>query len=102
MTRWFVTRHPGALEWARRMAILIDRRVAHLDAQDICAGDIVMGTLPFDLAAEVCRRGAKFYSLVLTTDESQRGRPLSADDLEAAQARLQRYAINAMEDDDEL
>ncbi|GHV00556.1 hypothetical protein AGMMS50248_10380 [Deltaproteobacteria bacterium] len=73
MTRWFVTRHPGALEWARRRAILIDRRVAHLDAQDICAGDIVMGTLPFDLAAEICRRGAKFYSLVLTTDESQAG-----------------------------
>jgi putative CRISPR-associated protein (TIGR02620 family) len=62
-----------------------------LNAAEVSAGDVVMGTLPFDAAAEACRRGAGFYALILALREEQRGRDLSADDLEAAKARLQQY-----------
>jgi putative CRISPR-associated protein (TIGR02620 family) len=98
MTRWFVSRHSGAVEWAKRRGIAIDRQVAHLNAAEVSAGDVVMGTLPFDAAAEVCRRGAGFYALILALREEQRGRDLSADDLEAAKARLQQYDIQPVEE----
>jgi CRISPR-associated protein Csx16 len=97
MTRWFVSRHSGAVEWAKRRGIAIDRQVAHLNAAEVSAGDVVMGTLPFDAAAEVCRRGAVFYALILALREEQRGRDLSADDLESAKARLLQYDIQPVE-----
>ena len=59
MTTYFVSRHPGAIEWARRRGITIDRHVAHLDAQVITKDDTVIGTLPVNLAAEVCARDAR-------------------------------------------
>ena len=49
---WFVSRHPGALDWARRSGIAFDRHVAHLDTGKIGAGDTVIGSLPVNLAAE--------------------------------------------------
>jgi CRISPR-associated protein Csx16 len=53
MTTWFVTRHPGAIEWASRQGIRVDRQIAHQDPADIQPGDTVIGTLPVNLGA--CR-----------------------------------------------
>ena len=50
MARYFVSRHAGAKELARRWAldcVLID----HLDAAVLRHGDEVIGTLPVNLAA---------------------------------------------------
>lgn len=56
--RWFVSRHPGAVEWLAEQGLEVDRMIAHLDIRQIQSGDWVMGTLPVSLAAEVCARGA--------------------------------------------
>ncbi|MDW8324914.1 MAG: CRISPR-associated protein Csx16, partial [Burkholderiales bacterium] len=56
MTTWFVSRHPGAIKWAARKGIRVDRQVDHLDVDVVQAGDVVIGTLPVHLAAEVCAR----------------------------------------------
>ena len=66
MTTYFVSRHAGAIEWIKQQPQWqIDEFTSHLDATRIQAGDVVLGTLPLDLAAEVCHRGAKFYFLIL-------------------------------------
>ncbi|MEQ1669180.1 MAG: CRISPR-associated protein Csx16, partial [Sulfuriferula sp.] len=66
----------------------------HLDVADIAAGDVVIGTLPVHLAAEVCGRGAKFYFLSLVLSQSQRGQELTMGDMLSAQCRLQCFNVN--------
>lgn len=97
MTIWFVTRHPGAVEWARRKGLRIDREVAHLDPERIAAGDTVVGILPVHLAARVCARGARYLNLSLDLPAQARGRELSADELEAYGARLEPFGVERQE-----
>jgi CRISPR-associated protein Csx16 len=47
MSTWFVSRHPGAIEWIFRQGIHIDRRIDHLDVSNVFFGDKVIGTLVF-------------------------------------------------------
>ncbi|MDR1510143.1 MAG: CRISPR-associated protein Csx16 [Synergistaceae bacterium] len=102
MESWFVTRHPGAAEWAKRHNFAIDRVVSHLDIEKIKPGDRVMGTLPVNIAAEICRKGAAFYHLSMNTAESQRGKEISADDMDAMRVHLERYSVVKIEDGDEF
>jgi len=93
MTIWLVTRHPGAIEWAMRHAIQWDKHVTHLDPCEIAAGDIVIGSLPINLTAEICKRGARYLNLSLDLPAHLRGRELSADELESCQAKLEEFHI---------
>jgi CRISPR-associated protein Csx16 len=92
MTTFFVTRHPGAREWARRRSIKA-RTVSHLDVAAVSAGDTVMGTLPVNLVAEINARGARYFHLVLDLPAKLRGKELSIDDMEAFNARLAEYMV---------
>jgi CRISPR-associated protein Csx16 len=92
-TTWFVSRHPGAIEWAKRQGLNIDRWVEHLDPAEVEIGDTVIGTLPVNLAAEACKRGAYYLHLSLTVPAEWRGRELSADELLAASAELRTYRV---------
>jgi len=93
VTVWFVSRHAGAVEWARRQGLSVDRLVDHLDPAEVEAGDVVAGTLPIHLAAEVCERGARYLHLRLEVPRELRGRELTADDLAALGARLEAYQV---------
>ena len=93
---WFVSRHPGALAWARQNGIVFDRHVAHLDPAIVGAGDTVIGSLPVNLAAEVCARGAQYWNLSLRVAEQDRGRELSADELQAYNATMENYEIRKL------
>lgn len=95
MTTWFVTRHTGAIEWARRKGLEIDRQVDHLDPDAVAAGDTVIGILPVNLVARVCERKAGYLNLSLDLPAEARGRELSADELEAYKARLEAYFVEA-------
>lgn len=90
---WFVSRHPGALDWARQSGTAFDCHVAHLDTAKIGAGDTVIGSLPVNLAAEVCARGAEYWNLSLRVSEQDRGRELSAEELQGYDAIIERYDI---------
>jgi len=90
---WFVSRHPGALDWARQSGITFDRHVTHLDTAKVGAGDTVIGSLPVNLAAEVCARGAEYRNLSLRVTERDRGRDLSAKELQDYDAIVERYDI---------
>jgi CRISPR-associated protein Csx16 len=93
MTTWFVSRHPGAAEWARRQGLTVDRMVEHLQVEDVRPGDTVIGTLPVHLAAAVCARGARFLQLSVDLPPALRGRELSAEELQACGARLEEYRV---------
>ena len=91
---YFVSRHLGAIEWARRHPWGVRAvHVTHLDPRDVQPGDTVIGTLPIHLAAEVCARGACYLHLALDLTAGQRGCELSPDELDAANARLVPYQI---------
>jgi CRISPR-associated protein Csx16 len=94
MTTYFITRHPGAIAWAQAQGISVDRQLGHLDINDIQPGDTVIGSLPVNLAAEVCVRGAAYFHLALTVPEEWRGQELSAEQMQDCRARLEGYEIN--------
>ncbi len=93
MTTYLITRHPGAIEWAAQQGVRVDKLIAHLDPELIQPGDVVIGTLPVQLAADVCARGGRFFNLTLDVPPQFRGRELSADNLEAFGARLQAFEV---------
>ncbi|MBI1209581.1 MAG: CRISPR-associated protein Csx16 [Azospirillum sp.] len=91
----FVTRHPGAVAWARRRGIEAEA-VAHLDIAAVETGDTVLGTLPVHLAADLCARGARYCHLEMDVPQSLRGKELTADEMEAAGARLVSYRVEKL------
>ncbi len=93
MTIWFVSRHPGALAWAARQGLRIDRFATHLEPGDVQRGDTVIGSLPVHLAAMVCQRQARYLNLSVELPAALRGKELSADQLERHGARLEEYRV---------
>jgi CRISPR-associated protein Csx16 len=96
MTTYFVTRHPGAIEWAAHRGLKVDKQLDHLDVALIEPGDTVIGILPVNLAAEVCARGGRFFNLSLTVPPEARGRELSADELGQFGAQLEEYRVEGV------
>ena len=95
MTTYFVTRHPGARDWAAAEGLTVDRVIGHLDPAIIAPGDIVVGSLPVNLAAGVCARGAAYLHLSLDLPAELRGRELSAEQMRTCGARLERYVVTS-------
>ncbi|NWG32777.1 MAG: CRISPR-associated protein Csx16 [Rhodocyclaceae bacterium] len=92
MTTFFISRHPGASEWAASQGLTIDQPLEHLDANLVSRGDVVIGTLPVHLVAEVNARGARYFHLTLDLPPELRGKELSAAELTAAGAKLEEYS----------
>lgn len=92
MTTWVVSRHSGAIEWLRRRDVRGDAQVVeHLEPNDIAAGDRVIGTLPVQAIAAVCRRGGVYHHLQIPMTRALRGTELTAADLDALGATLEPY-----------
>lgn len=96
MTTWFVSRHPGALQWMRQHGPTFHRHVVHLNPADVQPGDTIIGTLPVHLAAQVCERGASYLHLTLELPAHARGRELSANELSVLGAALQQFHIQPL------
>lgn len=93
---FLVTRHPGAIEWARRRGIAWDAHLSHVDPECIAPGDRVIGNLPVHLAALVCARGAQYWHLAVDVAPVMRGRELDFEDLERMNARLEAYEVKKL------
>lgn len=93
MTKFFVTRHPGAIEWATRQGLSDIHQVTHLAdlEQTIKPGDAVIGTLPINLVAEVNRLGGTYQHLSMDLPDEARGKELTADDMDQYGARLEPF-----------
>jgi CRISPR-associated protein Csx16 len=93
MTTYFVSRHPGALAWATDEGLQVDQLITHLDTEIIQPGDQVVGSLPVNLAAEVCRCGGRYLNLSLELTPELRGRELTVEQMRTCGARLEEYHI---------
>lgn len=91
MTKWFVSRHTGACEWASNHGVSDATFVRHFNVSAAHPGDIVIGTLPVNLIAEICAQGARYFHLALDLPEDGRGRDLSAAEMDRYGARLVEY-----------
>lgn len=93
MPTFFITRHPGAREWATQEGIVVDTVLNHLDVDQITIGDVVIGTLPVNLAATVCERGGRYFHLSLSLPPDARGIELSAEDMRRYGARIEEFLV---------
>ena len=94
MATYFISRHPGSQEWAKRQGINACW-VEHLDLDRIVAGDSVFGTLPVHLAAEVCRRGGAYVHLALDLPREARGKELTPEQMATYAPRLLPFRVEA-------
>lgn len=92
LATYFITRHEGAVDWAKQSLPESIWREA-LDPEQIQPGDRVYGVLPVDLAARVCEKGARFYALVFDRDAWTRGTELTAAELERRGAHFVEYIV---------
>jgi CRISPR-associated protein Csx16 len=93
MTTYFVTRHPGARDWALEEGIAVDQVIDHLDPTRIRPIDTVIGSLPVNLAAAVCDRGGRYLHLSLDLPADLPGRDLTAEQMWACGARIEAYCV---------
>ena len=94
MTTYLVTRHRGAVEWVSSRGHTADVIVGHFDPAGIRPGDVVIGTLPVNLAAGVCARGGRYLNLSVTVPAALRGIELSADQLDEFGATIEEYEVH--------
>ena len=94
MKTYLVTRHSGAQEWANKNDIRYDCHLKHLDISKISFGDVVVGTLPINLAADVQARGARYLHISLNLPFGLRGKELSFEEMVRYDAKLQEYKIS--------
>ena len=97
MTTYFVSRHPGALDWAAEEGIQVDQVIDHLDLAVVSPGDTVIGSLPVNLAADVCARDARYLHLSLLLPAHLRGVELTPAQMRACGARLEEYRIQRVD-----
>ena len=100
MTTFFISRHPGARDWAEARGVPVDRWVDHLDLDSVAPGDRVLGTLPVHLAAAVCERGARYAHLTLELPADLRGHELTGADMERLGARLETFEVRRVSETD--
>lgn len=93
MTNWLVSRHQGAVDWIYQQGISIDLQVEHLDIEQVQPGDCVIGTLPIQLAAAVCARGARYLHLSVQLPFELRGQELDRDTLSRLGATLEEFEV---------
>lgn len=95
MTTTFVTRHDGSIVWAQSERFLPEGCVivATFDPETVQPGDLVIGTLPAQIAARICERGGRYQHLTLDLPENLRGQELTAADMRACNARLEEFHI---------
>jgi CRISPR-associated protein Csx16 len=96
MIIYFITRHPGAIAWACEEGIEVTHFIDHLDIATLQPGDVVIGTLPVNLAAEVCARGGRYLHLSLDLPPELRGRELSAEDMRRCGARVEEFVVQSV------
>jgi len=86
-----VTRHAGAREWLSRQGLAPDIVTPHLSAEDEAAlrrGDTIVGILPLPIVARLTAEGVRCVLISLTVPPEDRGRELTADDMDRLGAEL--------------
>ena len=91
MTTYFISRHSGAIDWAKQQGIEVDEQPRHFDAEQTRPGDTIIGTLPVNLIAKVCELGGRYLHLSLDLPADARGKELTPEEMTKYNARLEEY-----------
>lgn len=92
---YFISRHPGAAQWAAEQGLLVDHLVSHWNVAETKPGDVIIGTLPVHLAGKVCALGGRYFHLSLTMPEEMRGKELTAENMRHYGAELHEFHVLA-------
>ncbi|EQD76961.1 putative CRISPR-associated protein, VVA1548 family [mine drainage metagenome] len=90
---WFVSRHPGARNWARSQGLAVDKFVEHIEVAQVRPGDKVIGSLPVTLAADICKSGARYLHLSVNLPREARGRELTEEEMRYYGARVEEHQV---------
>lgn len=94
MTIYFVTRHPGTLQWAQQNHLKFDIHLEHLtDLNSLQAQDIVIGILPINMVYQLNCRGVRYIHLSLQMPAQLRGMELDPQQLNACHATLEEFVV---------
>lgn len=94
MSIYLVSRHQGAVEWMQYMGHHYDEHLTHLDNYDnLCAEDVVVGSLPINIVADLAEYGVSYRHLSLYIPEHLRGIELTANQLSSLDAKLEGYDV---------
>lgn len=93
----FVTRHRGAVTWAAEGGVKARKiEMEDFDSVTVKPGDIVLGTLPVHIAAQVNAAGGHYWHLAMEIPVEYRGKELSAEMMRAFGARLEEFRVQAL------
>ncbi|SHE94914.1 CRISPR-associated protein Csx16 [Ferrithrix thermotolerans DSM 19514] len=102
MTTYLITRHDGAKRWVfahvTEYGLQINKVLPHLDPSTLERGDVVVGTLPIQIVADLCDAGITYYHLTLKLPKEKRGLELSMDELDEFEAHLERFEVRRWKD----
>lgn len=94
MTTYFVSRHAGAVQWAIINDISFDVHLEHLLSLDnLQKGDIVIGTLPINIVAQINALGVRYIHLSLQIPPHLRGVELGLEQLNDCHASLEEFFV---------
>lgn len=98
MTTYFITRHIGALDWAKEHGIDFDLHLTHLDDDmALKAGDVIIGTLPINIIAKINAIGVRYIHLSLNIPSHLRGVELTSQQLnDECQANLEEFTATKL------
>lgn len=97
MTHYFISRHQGAIDWIQQQSIHIDIFQNHLEPSILQAGDVVIGTLPINIVAQIQQLGVRYVHLNLELPAAQRGVELSPALMDQFGAKLIEYQVTIVE-----
>lgn len=94
MTTYFITRHTGALDWAKLNGVHFDVHLEHLlNFDELNAGDVIIGTLPINIVADLNQMGVRYVHLSLNIPPHLRGVELTAEQLGECSASLEEFEV---------
>lgn len=92
-----VTSHEGTIKWMAENGVKASKIVMDsFDPSTVKPTDTVIGTLPLHLAAEVIRRGGRYWNFVLDIPRSlRRKKELTAEDIAQCRPRFEEFRISS-------
>lgn len=94
MAVYFISRHLGAVDWAKQNHIHFDLHLTHLTNIEILQpNDTVIGTLPMNIVAMLTHKNVRYIHLSLQIPVELRGVELTAQQLDDCQASLEEFEV---------
>jgi putative CRISPR-associated protein (TIGR02620 family) len=99
---FIVSRHTASPQWIKEKIPhkKFEEVITHLNEENkklIRKGDTVIGNLPLEEIAHLCKKGVTFINLHLNLKEEHRGKELSLEEFLQADPELQQYNLESKE-----